>query len=965
MFSPTVLARPLCLLSCAAIIAGATPAGAAPRVRGDDIVRGRRAAGGEALVRMRAGTPARATLADPLGDVENEEPIAGSRWRLVRSRTRTADVLARILAARGDVEAAEPNYAVRVAGAPDDLAAPLWALQNTGQLLPNGDRGTPGVDLDATHAWDVTQGSRRVVVATLDTGVALGHRDLAANLWTAPRAFTVTVGGLPVSCPAGSHGFNVVDRTCDPSDDNGHGTHVAGSIGAVGNNASGVVGINWQTSLMPLKFMDASGNGYISDAMLALEFAIQVKQLFASTGEADVRVLNNSWTGGGYSQALHDQVVLTHAAGMLFVAAAGNGGIDHDASAVYPSDYEGANILSVTSTDYRDQLGATADTGAAHVHLAAPGVLIQSTGWTASDPVGFYESRSGTSMAAAYTSGVAALVLSHCTYGPGALRDALLRTAVPVSALAGRTASAGRVNAASAVRSCDGATGNVDTVMHASVVPAADRHGHWMRVADATAADGVALSTPDAGWAATTAPLAHPAHYVDIRVPVRAGLAYRIWLRLKAGADSKWNDSVWLQFSDARVNGASAFAINTAGGLAVNLEDCSGCGVGGWGWQDGAYWVAQTPVTFGHTGIETVRVQTREDGMAFDQVVVSAAAWFTTPPGQVRGDSTLLSATGTGGTAAGGPASSTPFSGAPIAIPGTVQAEWFDEGGEGVAFHDSDPGNIGGAFRSGGVDIEATSGGGQNVGWIAAGEWLAYSVDVAAAGAYTASFRLASYGAGGTFHLEVNGANLTGPLTVPDTGWWQNWQVITRTLTLAAGRQRLTLVFDTAPAGAVGNLDWFSLATAASGTSASALPGRLLAVNFDAGGEGAAYHDDSPGNSGGSYRTTDVDIEPCAEGGFNVGWIGAGEWLRFTVDVASAGSYRLELRVAAPGGGGSLHVALGGGAVTGTVAVPATGSWQSWTTIAVPATLPAGRQTLTLHVDTPGFNLRYLDVVAP
>ncbi|MBS1818312.1 MAG: hypothetical protein JSU08_10305 [Acidobacteria bacterium] len=180
--SSSILARCACVLGCAVAIAHTETATAAPRTRGDEVARGHRAAAGEVLVRVRPGTALRAMLRDPLGDVENEEALAGGRWRVVRSRSRSADVLARIMSARTDVEVAEPNFAVRLTGSPDDLTGPLWALQNTGQSLPNGEAGTPGVDLDAVHAWDVTQGSRRIVVATVDTGVAQQHRDLAANL---------------------------------------------------------------------------------------------------------------------------------------------------------------------------------------------------------------------------------------------------------------------------------------------------------------------------------------------------------------------------------------------------------------------------------------------------------------------------------------------------------------------------------------------------------------------------------------------------------------------------------------------------------------------------------------------------------------------------------------------------------------------------------------------------------------
>ena len=485
------------------------------------------------------------------------------------------------------------------------------------------------------HAWDITQGSRHIVIATVDTGLMQTHRDLAANLWTAPRAFTVTIGGTPLWCPAGSHGFNAVLRNCDPADDNGHGTHVAGSIGAVGNNADGVVGINWTTSIMALKFMDASGNGYISDVINAIEFALQVKQEFASTGEAEIRVLNNSWSGGGYSQALNDEIARAADAGMLFVASAGNTGLDHEMAPAYPSDYSGSNVLSVAATDYRDELGAFSDYGAQHVHVGAPGVLIYSTMLSSTDPSGSYGTMSGTSMAAAYASGTAALVLSHCDYTVGALRDALIRSAVADSALLDRTQSGARLNAANAVRSCDVAAPGGDVVVHAADIAAADRHGAWTTQADASAADSVALATPDAGWAATNAPLAQPKDFVDVRFVAQAGVPYRVWLRMKAAANSKFSDSVWLQFSDALVDGVPAYGINTESGLLVNLENCSNCGTSGWGWQDGAYWLTKSPVTFGSTGTQTLRVQTREDGAAFDQVVISSSTWLSASPGQV------------------------------------------------------------------------------------------------------------------------------------------------------------------------------------------------------------------------------------------------------------------------------------------------------------------------------------------
>lgn len=957
-----LVVRSACALALVVALTSADRVDAGTRTRSEEMARGHRAAAGEVLVRVRQGGErtgsAAALLSDPLADIEREESIGRGRWRLVRSRSRSAERLAQILRARADVEFTEPNFAVTLVGTPNDMTAPLWALDNFGQQLENGDTALAGVDLDAPEAWDITQGSRLIVIATLDTGVMTTHPDLAANLWTAPRAFTVNVGGAQISCPAGSHGFNAIARTCDPSDDHGHGTHVAGSIGAVGDNGSGVVGINWTTSIMALKFMDATGNGYVSDVINAIEFAMQVKQEFAATGEADIRVLNNSWSGGGFSVALSDTVQRAGQAGMLFVAAAGNTGTDHDLTPVFPADMAGGNVLTVASTDYRDQLGAFSDFGVTRVHVAAPGVLIRSTSWSVDAPGGAYGTRSGTSMATAYTSGVAALVLSHCAYTVGALRDALVRTVVPVAALQGRVQSGGRINAAAAVRSCDaGGVPGTEIVVHAADVAGSDRHGEWSLRADATAADGVALATPDRGWSSTDVALAHPRDYFDVRFSAKAGVPYRIWLRMKAADDSKWNDSVWIQFSDASAAGGPAGAINSEQGLVFNLAPCSSCGVTGWGWQDGAYWLTRPPVVFGTTGMQTLRVQTREDGIAIDQIVVSASSWLSTAPGEGAGDATILPRGGGNGAPPYG--SSTPFGGIPWRVPGTVQAEDFDEGGEGVGYHDVDAGNNGGAYRATGVDIEYSVGRGFNVGWVAAGEWLAYTIDIAATGSYTVRFRTAAYGAGGTFHLELDGADITGSILVPETGWWQSWQIVSRDVVLPGGRHVARLVMDSPGAIAVGNFDWFAIDAVAP----AAAPLRLTAVDFDEGGPGVAYFDDSPGNAGGEFRATDVDIEGCAEGGFNVGWIAAGEWLQYTVTIPSAGPYDVQFRVASPSGGGFLHLESGGSNLTGAVPIPRTGAWQTWTNVSSRATLPAGRQVLRVAFDTAGFNLRQLTLV--
>ena len=307
--------------------------------------------------------------------------------------------------------------------------------------------------------------------------------------------------------------------------------------------------------------------------------------------------------------------------------------------------------------------------------------------------------------------------------------------------------------------------------------------------------------------------------------------------------------------------------------------------------------------------------------------------------------------------------SSWPFGDTPRAIPGIIQAEDFDEGGEGAGYHDTTRGNNGGQYRKTDVDIETTadSGGGYDVGWITAGEWLGYAVNVKTAGAYRLILRVTASGPGGRLHVEFGGADKTGPMTIPDTGGWQAWRDISVPVTLAAGTQRMRVVVDSAGAtGIVGNLNYVTLtATAPRSTpftgSPIALPGIVEAENFDNGGEGVAYHDTTPGNSGNVYRTTDVDVQPTTDGGgYNVGWMAPGEWLAYSVNVAAAATYRLDLRVASSGEGGRVHVEFDGVDKTGPMTIPNTNSWQSWVTLHAPVALSAGAQTMRVVVDAAG-----------
>jgi len=335
-------------------------------------------------------------------------------------------------------------------------------------------------------------------------------------------------------------------------------------------------------------------------------------------------------------------------------------------------------------------------------------------------------------------------------------------------------------------------------------------------------------------------------------------------------------------------------------------------------------------------------------------------------------DPTLISTSSiysfTTGTSSGGGGGSGPYTGSPVALPGTIQAENFDKGGTGVAYNDTTSSNDGGQYRTTeGVDIEVTSdtGGGYDVGWTKPGEWLNYTVNVATAGTYTIEARVAASGAGGTFHIEANGVDKTGPMTIPNTGGWQTWTTISKSnVSLSAGSQIWRLVIDSAGT-VVGNINYIKVSSSGGGGGGTStpyggtpapMPGTIQAENFDDGGSGVAYADNSPTNEGGKYRTnTGVDIESTTDvgGGYDVGWVRAGEWLKYTVAVSTAGTYDLDIRVAALNAGGTFHIEVNGVNKTGPISMPSTGGWQTWRTIRVSGvTLTAGTQVWRVVIDT-------------
>jgi subtilisin family serine protease len=418
---------------------------------------------GEVMVKVKAGSMGKFLAKKSLlgAEVKKELNLLAGNYLLLKSHSKSTQLLLSELNSLPEVSFAEPNFIYQAIGstpslqsllsgtvrdaqsslAPHDpMYGKLWGLNNTGANEPDRNGGyssTPGMvgsDIAAEMAWNITRGSKRVVIAVIDTGIDYNHPDLKNNMWINEKE----IPGNGIDDDGNGYiddvyGWNAEGNHGDPMDGNAHGTHCAGTIGAEHSNGIGVAGVMGEVSLMGVKFLSDAGSGTLDDAVEAIDYATKM----------NVDIMSNSWGGGGFSQALEDSIKAAKDKGIMFIAAAGNDGRSNDTRPSYPSSYQVENVVSVASHTAQDNLSSFSNFGKRNVHVAAPGSNVLS-----STPKGEYKVFSGTSMATPHVSGVVGLLIAEAGRLPVLeMRNRLMATAVPSAAYRKSTIAGGRVNA--------------------------------------------------------------------------------------------------------------------------------------------------------------------------------------------------------------------------------------------------------------------------------------------------------------------------------------------------------------------------------------------------------------------------------------------------------------------------------------------------------------------------------------
>ncbi len=427
------------------------------------------------------------------------------------------------------VEFAEPNYIRRVASViPNDTYfRNQWALHNTGSYAG----GTEDADIDAPEAWDISRGNPNLIIAVLDTGIDYNHSDLVGNIWV-NRGETSCIDGVDNDSNGyvddclgwdfvGTDFLSSIDDN-DPMDEYGHGTHVAGTIGAVGNNGNGITGVMWHSKLMPVKVLDADGYGTDEEIIQGIQYAV-------ANG---AKIINASLGGPDFSYSLYNALATANAQGVLFVAAAGNGGDDgigdnNDLAPFYPASYNLPNVISVAATDQDDRRASFSNFGLNSVHVAAPGVYVLST-----IPQNLYADKDfniGTSMAAPHVAGLAGLLMSYydgynnTLFDYIQIKNTILRYVDILDTLSGWIQTGGRINSYKALSSLLSPTNLTATSTSPTRV-----HLSWSD--NATGEDGYKIERMTIGesWILLTTVPPDSSSYTDTTVSGNNTYIYRV-----------------------------------------------------------------------------------------------------------------------------------------------------------------------------------------------------------------------------------------------------------------------------------------------------------------------------------------------------------------------------------------------------------------------------------------------------
>jgi YD repeat-containing protein len=956
---------------------------------------------GELLVRFRPETPEeeKNSLIRSIGAQRHSLAGRSGVERLRLDADEKFEAAMSALSGHLSVEFVEPNYLIKADDTiPDDAQfAEQWALRNTGES-----GGQINSDIGATRAWDVTTGSKKTIIAVIDSGIDFTHPDLKFNQWKNPAERRDNKDDDSNGLSDDIHGWDWVAQSNRIKDEQGHGTAIAGIIAAEGNNKVGISGVMWRAGLMSLRVLDGAGTGDVAQAVEAIDYAVA----------HGAQVLNLSWGTEHESRALAAALERAAQKGVLAICSAGNDGRNIDGVPHYPASYDLPNIVAVASTDNSDQLTSWSNWGGIRAALAAPGANILTT-----ERGGGYRAVTGSSFSVPFVSGVAGLIRTlRPTLSAERTREMLVQGARRTATLQGKVATGGVVNAGGAAEAIQSLAPDEGREANSEEESAGNNRtdsGNSIGINGNGQDSNGSRREPVKGRPTSNLPDLNVARAHRPQAP-RAPAPIPSRLRNCPPHNPRCNESnngtsdpARSQSSASPQRPAAAERINSFVGLnqqyrsifiaalrgeqpysltSANLPEIDyRRGAGAYSVSDastiGGTWLPSVPDSGGSKFAAT---------MSAVAAVESYAAAFITQsvPLQMRAGQTYtvsITMRNTGSTewtaqnfyrlgSRNGNDNTTwrlnrvqlPYSVGPGAYvtfnfdvtapttPNTYDFQWsMVQDGPAEWF-----GNLTDNLR---VNVVAP----QYWGWLDAVDcnsgriwgWAwdetrpdtPISVDLFDGDKFFArvvadQYRSDLAGYGGGRHAF----NIAIPPSLRDG--------MPHSVSARYANSMYALVGSPHLNGSPGGNFTCALGQTPYKGVARTLPGIIEAEDFDEGGQHVAYYDTTPGNTGGQYRTnTDVDLGgPLydAGGGYGVGWVTAGEWLKYTVNVATADTYVIEARVATFGSGATFHLEFDGIDRTGPITIPEAPGWGVWQSVTrTGVALSAGPHVMRVVMD--------------